>query len=115
LETMIAAGIGVVCAGCGLYLGLWGSDSEDALYSRVLTPFGGALLLVGGLTWSVAENQGWVDVLRAEAARAWGVWLATGGAWRWGGLAALAAAFAAIRRLRTVAGAPADRKLNWNK
>jgi hypothetical protein len=115
LETMIVTGLGAVSSGCALYLGLWGTDLEDSLWSRVLAPLGGLLLCLGGLTWFVPETRGWLDGLSAEAPRAWRAWFATGGVWRWGGLTALAAAAAAARRLKTVSAAPKDRKLNWNK
>jgi hypothetical protein len=115
LETLIVTGLGAISSGGAVYLGLWGTDVEEAQWARVLAPIGGLLLAVGGLTWFVPEGRGWVDALSAEAPRAWNAWWATGGAWRWGGLAGLAVAAAAARRLKTVSGAPTDRKLNWNK
>jgi hypothetical protein len=115
LETMIVTGIGGVASGCAVYLGLWGTDVEAILWGRILAPVGGLLLGIGGLTWIVPESRGWIEVLTSEAARAWGAWWSTGGLWRWGGLTALAVAAAAARRIKTVAAAPTDRKLNWNK
>jgi serine/threonine-protein kinase len=115
LETLITMGLGAVSTACAVYLGLWGTDSEDAQWARCLAPLGGFLLVAGGLTWIVPEGRGWAAVLAAEAPRAWRAWWSTGGGWRWGGLTACAAATAAARRLKTVSSAPADRKLNWNK
>ena len=115
LETLIVTGLGGVATGCGVYLGLWGTDVEEILWARIMGPVGGVMLAVGGLTWVVPESRGWIEVLKAESPRAWSAWWSTGGAWRWGGLAALASAAAAARRLKTVSSAPVDRKLNWNK
>jgi anti-sigma-K factor RskA len=98
-----------------VYLGLWGSDAEEILWGRILAPLGGLVLGIGALTWIVPESRGWIEVLTSEAARAWGAWWSTGGFWRWGGLTALAIAASAARRIKTVAAAPPDRKLNWNK
>jgi serine/threonine-protein kinase len=114
LETLIVTGLGAVASGCGVYLGLWGTDAEEILWARILAPLGGLLLAVGGLTWLVPESRGWVEVLTSEAPRVWRAWWSTGGLWRWGGLTVLAVAGAAARRLKTVSAAPTDRKLNWN-
>ena len=115
LETLIVTGLGGVASGCAVYLGLWGSDAEEILWGRILAPLGGLVLGIGALTWIVPESRGWIEVLTSEAARAWGAWWSTGGFWRWGGLTALAIAASAARRIKTVAAAPPDRKLNWNK
>ena len=115
LETLIAAGLGAVSSAGAVYLGLWGADVEETRWARGLAPLGGLLVAVGGLTWAVPESRGWCDVLRGEALRAWRVWWATGGVWRWGGLTGLAVAAAAARRSHAVTSAPTDRKLNWNK
>lgn len=115
LETMIVTGLGAVASGSAVYLGLWGTDSEEILWARILAPVGGALLAVGALAWVVPESRGWIDVLTAEAPRVWRAWWSTGGAWRWGGLTALAGATAAARHVKTVSSKPTDRKLNWNK
>ncbi|MBI3565544.1 MAG: hypothetical protein HY079_10145, partial [Elusimicrobia bacterium] len=61
------------------------------------------------------EGSGWTASLSAAAAREWRSWWSSGGVWRWGGLAALTAAGAAVRRMRTVSSVPTDRKLNWNR
>jgi serine/threonine-protein kinase len=115
VETLIVAGLGAVGAGGAVYLGFWGTARDEAPWARALAPAGGLLLAVGALTWSVPEGRGWTDVLTAEGSRAWRVWWETGGAWRWGGLAVIAAAVAATRRLKTVSAKPTDRKLNWNQ
>ncbi|HXS99463.1 MAG TPA: serine/threonine-protein kinase [Elusimicrobiota bacterium] len=115
LETLIVAGLGAVATGGAVYLGLWGMDAEEILWSRVLGPAGALLLAAGALTWAVPEGRGWTGVLTFEAARVARAWWAAGGAWRWGGLTAFAIAGAAARRLKTVASAPTDRKLNWNR
>jgi hypothetical protein len=116
LETLITGALGALSSGCGVYLGFWGSDREELFWARVLAPSGAALLAAAALAWVVPEGRGWVEVLAAEAARAGREWWETGGGWRWGGLAALAGAVAAIRRIKTVAQPPAaGRKLNWNR
>ncbi len=114
LETLIAAGFGVVATGGSVYLGYWGVDTEEAVWSRVLAPVGAALTLAAALTWSVPDTRAWFEALGSEAARWWGVLASTEGGWRWGGLVALACALAATRRLRTgTSEKPKDRRLNW--
>jgi hypothetical protein len=114
LETLIAAGFGVVATGGSVYLGYWGVDTEEAVWSRVLAPVGAALTLAAALTWSVPDTRAWLEALGSEAARWWGVLASTEGGWRWGGLVALACALAATRRLRTGSSEkPKDRRLNW--
>jgi len=116
LETLIVVSLGALCSGGAVYLGLWGTDAEEVLWSRGLAPLGGILLALAALTWSVPEGRGWTDVLTAESPRIFRAWWSAGGAWRWGGLAALAAATAAVRRIKTVSQKPAEgRKLNWNR
>ncbi len=116
IETMIAAALGAICAGGAVYLGFWGTDREELFWSRLLFCAGGPLLALAALTWALPESQGWIGGLGAAAPRAWGVWWAAGGAWRWGGLALVSGAAAAARGLKTVStAAPTDRKLNWNK
>jgi hypothetical protein len=115
LETLIVAGLGALSAGGAVYLGLWGTDMEEAKWARGLAPAGGLLLALAALTWSVPEGRGWTEALTAESARAWRAWWSTGGAWRWGGLAALCAATAAVRRMKSVSGPAQGRKLNWNR
>jgi len=116
LETMIVAGLGAGASLGAVYLGLWGTDAEETLWARALAPLGGLLLAVAALAWNVPEGRGWGETLRAQAAGSWSAWSATGGPWRWGGLAALTAAIASVRRLKTVSATPADgRKLNWNR
>jgi serine/threonine-protein kinase len=114
LETLITTALGAASSAGAVYLGLWGTDAEEIQWARGLGPLGGLLLIVGGLTWSVPESQGWLESLTAAAPRAWRAWLAAGGVWRWGALTALVVA--AARRAKTAgSGAPAPRRLNWNK
>ncbi len=110
-------GLGAVAAGCGVYLGLWGTDVEEILWSRILAPIGGLLALaVGGATWIVPESRGWLDVLKAEPPRVWRVVVD-------GRRLALGRPRRARRRggrrrgasRPRLAVAPTDRKLNWNK
>jgi serine/threonine-protein kinase len=116
LETMIVAAIGGLSAGGAVYMGLWGTDVDDVKWARGLAPAGGLLLAVAALTWSVPEGRGWTEVLSSEGARVWRAWWAAGGAWRWGGLAALGAAAAAARRMKPLSERPAEgRNLNWNR
>ena len=115
LETLIATGLGAVASACAVYLGAWGTDVEEVRWARGLAALGGLLLLAGGLTWVAPEGRGWLDALSAEAPRAWRAWRATGGVWRWGGLAGFAVAAALARRLKTTSRAPTDRRFNWNK
>jgi len=114
LETLIAAGFGLVATGGAVYLAYWGLDSEEAVWARVLAPVGAALSAVAALAWSVPDNQGWLETLSAEAARSWSVFAGTGGLWRWGGVVVFVAALMATRRMRTGNEAkPKDRRLNW--
>ncbi len=116
LETMIVGALGGALSLGGVYLGLWGTDAEEVLWARVLAPAGGALLAASALTWGAPTDGGWGGAFAAAAGTAWRAWWSTGGAWRWGGLAAVTGALAAARRLKTVASTPSDgRKLNWNR
>jgi hypothetical protein len=115
LETMIVAVLGTICAGGGAYLGLWGTDNEEVLWGRCLAPIGGILLTAAALTWSVPESRGWLVALSLEGGGAGRAWWNSSGAWRWGGLAVVIAAVAAIRSRKTSSGKPTDRKLNWNQ
>lgn len=116
LETIIVAGLGAACSLGGVYLALWGTDVEEVAWARGLAPAGGLLLAVAALAWRVPEGRGWIESLRGSSAEFWRAWWSSGGAWRWGGLAALTAATAAVRRMKTVSDAPVDgRKLNWNR
>lgn len=114
LETLIAAGFGATASGGAVYLGLWGTDKDEILWSRILAPLGGVLLAAAALTWPAPETASWTGFLSTESARVWGKWMSTGGAWRWGGVLALSAAFGAARRLKTVEQKKPGRKLNWN-
>lgn len=116
LETLIVLALGGGASLGAVYLGLWGTDAEEVAWARGLAPLGGLLLAVGALAWSVPAETNWLDGFSASARRASTAWWSSGGAWRWGGLAAVTAALAVIRRLKTVAQAPAaGRKLNWNR
>ncbi|MFI5346791.1 MAG: serine/threonine-protein kinase [Elusimicrobiota bacterium] len=116
LETMIVTALGALSSGGAVYMGLWGTDLDDVKWARGLAPAGGVLLAVAALTWAVPEGRGWIEVLTSEGARVGKAWWSAGGAWRWGGLAAVAAAGAAARRMKSVAERPADgRNLNWNR
>jgi serine/threonine protein kinase len=116
LETMIVCALGAGASLGAVYMGLWGTDAEEVLWARVLAPVGGLCLAVSALAWVVPAGSGWFDSLSASSADAWHAWWASGGAWRWGGLAAVTGALSVIRRLKTVSQAPADgRKLNWNR
>ncbi len=114
LETLIAGGFGVVATGGAVYLGYWGVDVEEAIWSRTLAPTGAVLIAAAALTWSSPDAHSWTQALAAEAARSWAAFYSTEGLWRWGGLMALACALVATRRLRTGGKAsPNDRRLNW--
>lgn len=115
LETMIVAALGAGCSLGAVYMGLWGTDTEEVFWARALGPLGGVLLAVAALAWKVPAEGGWTAALGAAASSAWASWWSSGGVWRWGGLAAVTAAGAAARRLKTVSAVPQDRKLNWNK
>lgn len=115
LETLILLGLGTLASGGGMYLGLWGTDREELLWARLLAPAGGVALTIAALAWLVPDGASWTAVLGGEAARAGREWWSTEGAWRWGGLAVLAGAVAAVRRMKTIDQPAAQgRKLNWN-
>jgi hypothetical protein len=114
LETLIVGGFGVVASGGAVYLGYWGTNTEEVFWARALAPAGAALLTAAELTWSFPEGRAWPEVLASEAARAWSFFSGSGGLWRWGALVLFAGALMATRRLRTSPGAkPTDRRLNW--
>ena len=116
LETMIVAVLGALSAGGAVYMGLWGTDIDELKWARGLAPVGGLMLALAAFTWSVPEGHGWIEILSAEGARACRAWWTAGGAWRWGGLVALSAAVAGVRRMKTVSQRPAEgRNLNWNR
>jgi hypothetical protein len=116
LETIIVVSLGALAAGGGAYLAVWGTDFEELQWARILPPVGGLLLAMAALTWTVPEGKGWFEVLTTQASRECGAWWSAGGAWRWGGLAALAVGVAAIRGMKPVTDKPApNRNLNWNR
>lgn len=116
LEAAIVAGLGLCALFGSAYLGQWGDDRSEAVWARVLGPAAAACLLVSALTWSVPDSQGWTAGLAARAAVWWAAFASSGGGWRWFGTAGLCAALGAAVHLKVQdAGAPKDRKLNWNK
>lgn len=112
LETVIVAALGVSALGGGLYLGFWGAQTDEKVWSAILLPASGALLGAAALMWRAPDAA-----LSDEAARLAASWWAAEGGWRWGGLVAVFLAARAASRLR-VAPAPGpskDRRLNWNR
>ena len=116
LETVILAVLGALAAGGGAYLASAAIEPEEVQWARILSPLGGLLLAMAALTWPVPAGKGWFETLAARGRIEGGVLWATGGAWRWGGLAALTAALAAIRGMKGIGEKPAaGRNLNWNR
>ena len=97
IEILIAAGLGAACTAGGAYLGPWGSDSDEVLWARVLTPIGAVLLVIAAVTWATPENASWSEALVGEGKRAWLVWSGTGGLWRWAGVLVLAGSAGGVR------------------
>jgi serine/threonine protein kinase len=114
LETLITAAFGFAATAGALYLGFWGTDSEEALWARILFPFGGLLLGAAAVTWNMPDGAGFLAALVSGARRALRIWAAAGGPWRWGGLAVVAGAALGVRGLRTIAP-DAGKARNWNR
>lgn len=117
LESMSLGGLGAACGAAAVYLGLWGQDRQEAVWSRVLAPVGALLVAAAALTWTASESQGWSAAFTARFAAAWSAFAASGGPLRWLGLTGLCGALVVAARLKAPppAAAPADRKLNWNR
>jgi len=116
LEPAIVAAVGVIALFGTAFLGQWGQDRSEALWSRVLGPVAALCLLVSALTWTVPEAQPWGAGLAERAASWWAAFSGSGGGWRWLGTAGVCAALGAAVHLKVQSSAaPTDRKLNWNK
>ncbi len=116
LEAAILAGLGLCALFGAVFLGQWGQDRSEAAWARVLGPAAAACLLASALTWTVPEAQAWTAGFSERAAAWWAAFAASGGGWRWLGSATVAGALGGAVRLKVQqAGAPKDRKLNWNK
>jgi hypothetical protein len=117
LETLILAGFGVIASGGAAYLALWGTDREEILWARLLSPLAGLLLSGAALAWAVPtpENGDWLKNIGAQAARSCGILFGSGGVWRWGGLVAFACVLVATRRMRLVfeGGPKRPKDRNW--
>ncbi|PIR18654.1 MAG: hypothetical protein COV48_06360, partial [Elusimicrobia bacterium CG11_big_fil_rev_8_21_14_0_20_64_6] len=116
LETAIVAVVGLFALFGTAFLGQWGQDRSEAVWSRVLGPVAGGCFLVSALAWSIPDEQAWTPGLAERLAVWWGAFFGSGGGWRWLGTAGLGAALGASVHLRIQSGAaPKDRTLNWNK
>lgn len=116
LEPAISVALGVGALIGSAYLGQWGQDRSEAVWSRVLGPAAAVALLSSALTWTVPETQSWASGLAERGAAWWAAFGASGGGWRWIGTAGVAAALGAAVHLKVQdSSAPKDRKLNWNK
>jgi hypothetical protein len=115
LEPAIAAAVGLCALFGAAYLGQWGQDRSEAVWSRVLGPAAALCLLASALTWTVPEAQGWSAGLSERAAAWWSAFSASGGGWRWLGTAGVCAALGAAVHLKVQAPEAPSRRLNWNK
>jgi serine/threonine-protein kinase len=115
LETLILAGFGVVVSGGASYLALWGTDRDEILWARILSPFACVLLSSAALSGAAPVAGDFWRNVGVQAARSCGILSATGGFWRWGGLVAFACVIVVTRRMRLVfeSGPKTGRGRNW--
>ncbi len=116
IEPATAAGLGLCALFGTAYLGQWGQDRSEAVWSRSLGPAAALFLLISALTWSAPDSQPWLSALSERGSAWWAAFSGSGGGWRWLGTAGVGAALVAAVKLKVQdPGAPKDRKLNWNK
>lgn len=115
LESAMLAAVGVCALFGTVYLGQWGQDRSEALWSRVLGPVAALSLLVSALAWGAPDGVPWTAALAERAAAWWAAFSGSGGGWRWLGTTGVAAALGGAIRLKVQAPSAPDRKLNWNK
>lgn len=115
IESAMAAALGLCALFGTAYLGQWGQDRSERLWSRVLGPVAAAGLLASALAWTAPDNAPWTGALTERASAWWALFSGSGGGWRWLGTAGVCAALGAALRLKDRSSVVPDRKLNWNK
>ncbi|MEK7859065.1 MAG: protein kinase [Elusimicrobiota bacterium] len=119
LEVLIGAGLGLACGGCALFLGLGDAKARERSLALALL-WGSFLVLLGAAcALPLPAEVAWTDGVPAILRLDWGVFLSSGGPWRWGGVAVV---YAAWRIVRLSAPKPTASKtgapppvLNWNR
>ena len=119
LDTVVLGALSLAAGCAALYLAPFAPAAADRRLACVLMLFSGAAALLAGATLCVAPSRPWLEGVQSLSAGAWASWLASGGAWRWGGLFALAAARWIWRRSDSKpdeeAPASLGRVANWNR